>query len=214
MLLNYKLLYASTDGDLAGIREALAVGADIETRRRLSFLPRGAIGEESLANSLEDPVDFEEILVLGDHGVFQSQGEVVRLGPPECSQANAASSSEALTPLMLAAKEGRAKAVALLLDYGATPHAQAEDGMTPLHFAASAGCRESCQTLLRAGANRWVLDNYERDAFACLPQHFVSTREAQTAWSALLRPVRSSSSPTPPHAVGQARRQAASPGLA
>jgi len=203
------------------IREALAAGAEIETRRRLSVLARGAIGEETLGNSLEDPIDFEEILVLGDHGVFQSQGEVVKLGPPDRAQASPGSTSEALTPLMQAAKEGQAKAVALLLDLGATPHAQAEDGMTPLHFAASAGCRESCQALLRAGANRWVLDDHERDPLACLPPHLVSTRESQATWVALLRATPGGRSPGPPSVIGQARDVAvtprqlvASPGLA
>uniref|UniRef100_A0A7S0FY29 Uncharacterized protein n=1 Tax=Pyrodinium bahamense TaxID=73915 RepID=A0A7S0FY29_9DINO len=211
MLLNFKLLFASADGDLGGIREALVSGADIETRRPLTLLPRSALGEEPLTDSMEDPVDFEEVLVLGDHGVFQSQGEVISLGPPKQPQAGASGAGEALTPLMRAAKEGRAKAVALLLDSGATPHAQAEDGMTPLHFAAAAGCRESCQALLRAGANRWVLDAYERDAFACLPQHWVSTREGQAAWLALLRPARVGSGAASPEwgqalAMGTPRR--------
>mmetsp|Transcript_75029 Transcript_75029/g.232062 ORF Transcript_75029/g.232062 Transcript_75029/m.232062 type:complete len:131 (+) Transcript_75029:550-942(+) len=114
---------------------------------------------------------------------------------------------------MLAAREGRAKAVALLLDLGATPHAQAEDGMTPLHFAASAGCRDSCRALLRAGANRWVLDGRERDAYACLPRHFVSTREGEAAWSSLLRPTPGGGLPAHLAAAGQVNPPVATPRL-
>merc|ERR1712048_701990 len=83
---------------------------------------------------------------------------------------------------------GHTKAVALLLLSCATPHAQEERGMTPLHFAAASGCQDSCAALLREGANRWVLDDCERDPFACLPQHCLATREDITSWLMLLRP--------------------------
>merc|ERR1739838_1067509 len=124
-------------------------------------------------------MDFEEVLVLGDHGTFQSKGEIIALGPPASLYGH--------TPLMRAAKEGHAKAVGMLLESSATPHTQDEDGMTPLHFAAAAGGRVSCAALLMAGANRWVLDHWERDPFACLPTHQISSEESAATWLVLLR---------------------------
>ena len=44
-----------------------------------------------------------------------------------------------MTPLMRAAHNGHQKAVLLLLELGASPHEQEEDGLTALHFAALAG---------------------------------------------------------------------------
>jgi len=178
MASNHRLLLASSNGDLTGIHEALASGADIETKSRLPSLRCGSLGGGG-ADKERERIDFEEVLVLGDHGTFQSKGEIVALGPPVSPSGH--------TPLMRAAKGGHAKAVSMLLERSATPHTQDEDGMTPLHFAAAAGCRASCAALLMAGANRWVLDHLERDPFACLPMHLISSEESAAAWLALLR---------------------------
>merc|ERR1712194_574736 len=91
-----------------------------------------------------------------------------------------------LTPLMRAAQEGQAKAVVLLLEKRATPHAQDEDGMTPLHFAALAGCQESCAALLLAGANAGVVDDDMRSSLACVPAEYKCTRKEREAWEKLL----------------------------
>jgi len=59
-------------------------------------------------------------------------------------------SKPGLTPLMQAAKEGWVEAVMLLLEAKASLYAKDEDGMQPLHFAASAGCLKCCIALLDA----------------------------------------------------------------
>merc|ERR1719507_825211 len=59
---NQRLLLASSNGDLAGIREALVSGADIETRRPLPSLACGNTGGEG-AEKEREKMDFEEVLV-------------------------------------------------------------------------------------------------------------------------------------------------------
>merc|ERR1719476_779029 len=92
-----------------------------------------------------------------------------------------------LTPLMRAAKDGHSNAVRFLLEANAAVSAEDEDGMQPIHFAAAAGCRESCETLLAARANPSCLDDFGRDALACLPHHCTVNRATMRDWEELLR---------------------------
>jgi len=78
--------------------------------------------------------------------------------------------------------------VKLLLEKRASPHAQDEEGATPLHFAAGAGCWESCKHLLAAGACKSVLDDQCRTPMACLPPEYLVSRKARMAWAELLAP--------------------------
>src|SRR5437762_11956115 len=57
------------------------------------------------------------------------------------------------TPLHIAAKEGRAPIVRLLVDAKADVNALTTTGAAPLHFAASSGNREAVAILLAAGAD-------------------------------------------------------------
>lgn len=175
-VLDYQLLSASADGDVNMIRDALDRGANIEARRPLVFRT-----EPSPAPAADDEEDFQEVLVLEGQGVFQSRG----FGYAERSPKE--TKNQGLTPLMRASKEGRVQAVALLLEKKATPHCQDEEGKTPLHFAAAAGCRASCATLLRSGANRWVLDDGGRDAFSHVPREFLCTTKDRGEWVMMLR---------------------------
>mmetsp|Transcript_52521 Transcript_52521/g.163034 ORF Transcript_52521/g.163034 Transcript_52521/m.163034 type:complete len:222 (+) Transcript_52521:77-742(+) len=175
VILNSRLLAASSDGDLMGIRRALGSGADIETRRPMVIRPRCMKVPDEAA---DDPTDLPLVLGLGQqvsNTKRTSRGKVVL------------PANSGLTPLMRAAKEGHAKAVLLLLEMRAAPHAKDEDGMTALHFAAAAGCRESCEALLRAGADPHKLDDCKRDAYASLPRDCTATRREQVEWRALLQ---------------------------
>merc|ERR550532_3214317 len=125
----------------------------------------------------DDPLDMPAVLGLGQPGPVSGSTNRKVLLPPDSG----------LTPLMRAAKEGRSKAAALLLQLRAMPHARDEDGMTPLHFAAAAGCRDTCEVLLRAGANPLQRDDSRCDAYASLPREAVATRKEQAEWIALLR---------------------------
>mmetsp|Transcript_11265 Transcript_11265/g.25638 ORF Transcript_11265/g.25638 Transcript_11265/m.25638 type:complete len:203 (-) Transcript_11265:173-781(-) len=175
VILNSRLLAASTDGDLQGIRRAIGSGADIETRKPMVIRPRCMKVPEEAA---DDPDDLPPVLGLGQDCAPSKHilNQKVLVAP-----------NTGLTPLMRAAKEGRAKAVALLLDLGAAPHSKDEDGMTALHFAAAAACHESCEALLRAGADPLKLDDSKKDAYASLPPESIATRRDQAEWKSLLR---------------------------
>lgn len=56
------------------------------------------------------------------------------------------------TPLMLATHEKDTEIVSMLLDAGADPSLQSEEGFTALHIAAMEDLPEICQKLLEAGA--------------------------------------------------------------
>lgn len=72
------------------------------------------------------------------------------------------------TPLHVAASEGRADLVALLLDHQASPNAPEDDGplagYTPLHAAASDGRAEVVKLLLARGAKPGLLTAAGRTA--------------------------------------------------
>lgn len=57
------------------------------------------------------------------------------------------------TPLLSAAEFGNAGAVALLLSLGASAHALAEDGISPLHRAVQSGSLDTVELLLGAGGD-------------------------------------------------------------
>mmetsp|Transcript_49152 Transcript_49152/g.157153 ORF Transcript_49152/g.157153 Transcript_49152/m.157153 type:complete len:109 (+) Transcript_49152:1-327(+) len=89
---------------------------------------------------------------------------------------------------MRAAQASEPDAVALLLASRASPHTKDEDGMTPLHFAAAAGCKESCKHLLAAGARRSVQDDNMRPALACVPAEALLAPKERAEWAELLGP--------------------------
>mmetsp|Transcript_34204 Transcript_34204/g.79527 ORF Transcript_34204/g.79527 Transcript_34204/m.79527 type:complete len:250 (+) Transcript_34204:100-849(+) len=165
ILANCALLVACAEGSEQRIREALAAGAELETRTsKYVMLPAKSWREEQCAN-----------------------GDIL---PATSSTWNEPMVSErfGLTPLMVAAKEGHAGAVKLLLQVRAKPDTQDEDGMRPLHFAAEAGCQDCCRALLEAGAPPLVEDDGGRDAYACLPHERLSSQRERGSWVALLRP--------------------------
>mmetsp|Transcript_52435 Transcript_52435/g.147145 ORF Transcript_52435/g.147145 Transcript_52435/m.147145 type:complete len:203 (+) Transcript_52435:111-719(+) len=91
-----------------------------------------------------------------------------------------------MTPLMRAAGGGHAAAVRLLVRLRASVVARDEDGMQPLHFAATANCYAACAALLEAGAERSALDDEARDAYACLDPKSLRYPRPGEDWGALL----------------------------
>jgi len=184
---NMKLLRACEHGDMDSIIEALAAGANIETRR----IPTPASDMKEHDDMDQPLIDTQETVEFKDGAIFSvnddSLNQEVTMTITGNSDSPAAERKmPGLTPLMCAAKGGKAMAVALLLDARASPNSRDELGMQPLHLAASVGCRESCRYLLSAGACPTTMDEARRDVFACLPHHCVMGPADRIDWAKLL----------------------------
>lgn len=186
---NVQLLRACEKGDIDAIIEALASGADIECRQ-IPFLNHMKEHDDlDIPSALES----QEVVEFKDGGIFSAEtGELCRCGheweatkPAPAPFTHSRQRMPGLTPLMQAAKEGKAMAVALLLDAKASPHASDEVGMQPLHFAASVGCRESCMYLMGARACPSARDEARRDVFSCLPPRCLASPTERNEWASL-----------------------------
>jgi len=160
-LADWKLIQASSTGDLHSLREALQQGANVDSTRamRLSTCKRRQHRQECKPHGS----DVGEIF-------FERSGRV-----------------RSLTPLMRAAEEGHDRAVAMLLTAGASWHVQDEDGMQALHFAAACGSLGCCAVLLAAGADSTALDDFGRDPFSCLPRECTAFPTERKRWEFFFR---------------------------
>lgn len=79
--------------------------------------------------------------------------------------------SSSQTALMMACATGMSELAELLLDAGADPHAEDQDGNTPLHFAVSDGNYRSTYLLLTAGADPDMPNAREETAFDLADQN-------------------------------------------
>ncbi|DAZ95073.1 TPA: hypothetical protein N0F65_002967 [Lagenidium giganteum] len=70
-----------------------------------------------------------------------------------------------LTPLMMASLAGSSDLVEMLLDAGADPHAEDNEGNTPLHFSCREGHYRATYLLLTAGADPYMPNVHEDTAF-------------------------------------------------
>uniref|UniRef100_A0A7S4SZU7 Uncharacterized protein n=1 Tax=Alexandrium monilatum TaxID=311494 RepID=A0A7S4SZU7_9DINO len=91
-----------------------------------------------------------------------------------------------LTPLMVASEEGYTAAVEFLIMKRASVNAEDEDGMRPLHFAAFAGCPETCRALIRGGADPHAADIDGRSAMDHVPPQSAATPAERTRWRVIL----------------------------
>lgn len=91
---------------------------------------------------------------------------------------------DAMTPLILAVKEGHTDAVAALLRRGADPDKTDRPGNAPLHWGAKEGQAEAIQTLIDGGATvdySGPLGSNTALIFAVLNQHLDSVRTLLSA---------------------------------
>lgn len=188
-LVNLQLLRACEHGDIDAIIEALAAGGDIETRQHPLMAATNGLKEDD-AENFPRALASQEVVEFKDGCIHAApEQETVTYTASELSRTAATEPPLApgLTPLMQAAKGGKAMAVALLLDAKALVHSRDELGMQPLHFAASIGCRESCQYLIGARACPRYLDEAKRNVFSCLPPRCIATAAERREWALLLQ---------------------------
>lgn len=76
-----------------------------------------------------------------------------------------------MTALMMACMHSHSEIVELLLDSGADPHAEDQDGNTPLHFAVADGNYRATYLLLTAGADPDMPNAREETAFDVADQN-------------------------------------------
>ena len=111
-----------------------------------------------------------------------------------------------LTALMYAALEGHADATRYLLDQGASPLMEDEDGLRVLHFAAMCGSPDICRLIVGAGGKPGDLDDFGRTAIDYVPAELLKSRQCRSIWEEALEPA-SISSPLKPLA-GSKRSEA------
>jgi len=176
-LANIALLRASEEGSTEDILKALGAGADLETRRPAAITFSEDDEEEEVIEkrpngTIKSGCNRDKDRYVGERPLSVDEQKLQRY--------------VGMTPLMRAAKEGRPKAVKLLLMAGAHPLAKDEDGMQPLHFAASAACMESCTMLMKAGAKPNSKDDLGNDALACVPREAMMAKSDRQKWEKLL----------------------------
>lgn len=180
-LVNLQLLRACEHGDIDAIIEALAAGGDIETRQ--APLTHSVIMKEH--EDIPRSLEAQEVVEFKDGALHTVGLDTTRETRREQDPTH--DKRPGLTPLMQAAKGGKAMAVALLLDARAAIHSRDELGMQPLHFAATIGCRESCQYLIWARACPRYLDEARRSVFSCLPPRCIASAAERREWALLLQ---------------------------
>jgi hypothetical protein len=89
-----------------------------------------------------------------------------------------------LTPLMHAAHEGHSACVRLLVMARASVCAEDEDGMSPLHFAASAASLDVAAALMWAGAHPGALDKSGVGVMGHLPEAVYQDSKEIQRWRA------------------------------
>jgi len=101
--------------------------------------------------------------------------------------------ARSLTPLMYASDAGHLEAVKLLLSFHASVEIHDPDGMQALHFAAQSGSAGCFRSLLEAGANPLVKDDFDCDALDYVPLAEISRGPMKQEWLVLLNDANGSS---------------------
>lgn len=159
-MLNHQLLVASRDSNLQALKEAIADGAFLETRR--PFVMR----------TKPPPPSAPPQKVCSAHG----------------GNKNKDGSREGMTPLMYAAQNGNLATTTLLLEAKALVNASDEDGLRPLHFAATSGEISVCELLLHHGAVLKAADEDGQLAYDLIPEECLKACAERKRWEALMGP--------------------------
>jgi len=147
---------ATQKGDIEGVKQHLAAGADVNVKDDSGLTPLHYAGGKEIA----------EILIA------------------EGADVNAKSDGSGVTPLHFAADRGHTEVVELLITAGADVNAKNTFSVTPLHSAASEGHKEVGELLIAEGADVNVtsilgtpLDQAEGETADLLRKHGGKTSE-------------------------------------
>jgi cytohesin len=125
------LIVAAEDGNIEAVKQNLAEGIDVDTRLPSTF---GHIGETPLHGAATfGHKEIVELLIAKGADV-NAKGGVIK----------------GTIPLHKAASNGHKEVAEVLIAKGADVNAKSENGITPLHYAAS---KEIAELLLAKGAN-------------------------------------------------------------
>lgn len=169
-ILTAELFIAIRDHDHAGVKSALARGADPNKRNWLNFTPL------MWAALRGEPPIVETLLKRGaerDAGsIFGSALTASTMFPDDrvahflldSGIAPEPNRIDGITPLMLAASNNRVRLMERLLRQKSDPDRQNKEGATALMFAARLGQTDAVCCLLKAGANVHIADKQGRTA--------------------------------------------------
>jgi ankyrin repeat protein len=186
-LLKADLFVATTNGDLAATKAAVAAGADINGRNWLDFSP--------VMNAAMGP-SFENVKFLVEHGARVNDdsiyGSALSFATQGGRDQNAAylikkgarinpKRFDKTTPLMVASSKGMMATLGLILKQKPNLEDKNDDGATALIFAARGNQPEAVKKLLAAGAKVNTADSTKRT-----PLHYAALDGSSQVASLLL----------------------------
>ncbi len=150
---NRKLFFASRNGDIDAMKEALAEGADVEYREMEDIYGEFIYGTSTC------------LLMAARHGHL----EATKLLLEEGANIDAVTGIELYTPMMMASGKNKPEMVRLLLEHNGNTNLKDKHGWTALHHAAWNGNLSVVQVLVgksnvnaRDYAGKTPLDKAER----------------------------------------------------
>lgn len=169
-----KLFKALDKNNLAGIREALEEGADVNSRSESSLSPLGSAlslyaTDQALIDLLIEhgaDINGKESFELPTYVLAAAMGneKITQMAIDRKLDLNFPSSSG--TPLAKAAYYGHLNIIKMLVAAGADPNAPSFDTCSrpssALHMAAESGQAEAVELLLKLGANPKVRNDFDR----------------------------------------------------
>lgn len=127
-MLNHELLKAARDGNVEGVRKALARGGFVESRRPFVMTPENSMhgNKPGPKNVGKRDAGLSSVMYAAQGGYCRVMELLIDAGADVNAQ-----DEDGLTPLHFAASSGCAEACRMLINAGADPDAIDDDGMTP-----------------------------------------------------------------------------------
>eukprot|EP00929_Paragymnodinium_shiwhaense_P010151 TRINITY_DN114658_c0_g1_i1.p1 TRINITY_DN114658_c0_g1~~TRINITY_DN114658_c0_g1_i1.p1 ORF type:complete len:276 (+),score=93.31 TRINITY_DN114658_c0_g1_i1:101-928(+) len=161
---------------------------ELDANNKYEKETKSLVNQQLLSASRMGDLDkLREALSMGAHPETRRPFQMrPRLEP--YGRKKALEQQEGLTSLMYCAQNGTPTLVKELVLAKADVNASDEDGMQPLHFAASAASKEACQLLIQAGAKKAIRDDTGKRPLDYVPKELMDDKIEAEKWKALLRP--------------------------